>query len=95
MSTTEELNITLPRELVATIEEGVRSGEYASASDVVRDAMLVWQQHRDGDAGRLAAIRARIRRSLDDPRPDLDDEAVSERLDALHARTLAARPSRR
>jgi hypothetical protein len=31
--------------------------------------MRVWQRRRQEDAERLAAIRARIRQSLDDPRP--------------------------
>ena len=38
-------------------------------------------------AERLAAIRARIRRSLGDPRPDLDSDDVDRRLEALFVST--------
>jgi antitoxin ParD1/3/4 len=41
---------------------------------------------------RLAAIRARIRRSLDDPRPDLDSDEVDRRLEALFASTKKSAP---
>jgi antitoxin ParD1/3/4 len=39
------------------------------------------------DLERLDVIRARIRRSLDDPRPDLDSDDVDRRLEALFAST--------
>jgi antitoxin ParD1/3/4 len=41
---------------------------------------------------RLTDIRARIRRSLDDPRPDLDAEDVDRRLKALFASTKKSAP---
>ena len=44
-------------------------------------------------AERLAAIRARIRRSLDDPRPDLDSDDVDRRLEVLFASTRKERLS--
>ncbi len=45
---------------------------------------------REDDAERLADIRARIRRSLEDPRPDLSLEEVDAELDALFAKAYAA-----
>jgi len=43
-------------------------------------------------AERLIAIRARIHRSLDDLRPDLDPEDVDRRLEALFASTKKSAP---
>jgi antitoxin ParD1/3/4 len=37
------------------------------------------------DAERIASIKARIRRSIDDPRPSLTDSEVDERLKRLFA----------
>jgi len=42
-------------------------------------------------ADRLAVIRARIRRSLDDPRLNLETKDVDRRLKALFASTKKAR----
>lgn len=42
-------------------------------------------RQRQEDVERLNVIRARIRRSLDDPRPDLSLEEVDAYLEALFA----------
>lgn len=91
MPTTEKLSITLPLDVVSTIKERVRSGAEASTSEVIRDAMRVWQRCQGEHAARIAVIRERVRRSLDDPDPDLEDGAVTARIDALHAHTLESR----
>jgi antitoxin ParD1/3/4 len=87
----EKLSITLTSEMVRTIRKTVESGEFASTSEVVRDAMRAWQRERLEHAERMAAIRARVRRSLDDPRPDLDADEVDRRLNALFAGTKKVR----
>jgi antitoxin ParD1/3/4 len=91
MDQAEKISITLTSEMVRTIRASVESGEYASTSEVLRDAMRVWQRRRQEDAERLAAIRARIRQSLDDPRPDLSMDEVDARLDALFTGSPAKR----
>lgn len=90
MSATEKLSITLPEEMARTIKARVSAGAYASASEVTREAMRVWQREEEERAERTASICARVHRSLADPRPNLDGGAVAARLDALHAETLAA-----
>jgi antitoxin ParD1/3/4 len=91
MDQAEKISITLTSEMVRTIRASIESGEYASTSEVLRDAMRVWQRRRREDAEQLAAIRARIRQSLDDPRPDLSIDEVDARLDAL----FSGRPAKR
>lgn len=87
----EKISVTMTPDMLRIIRESVASGEYASTSEALRDAVRVWQRQRLEDAERLAAIRARIRRSLDDPRPDLSEEEVDARLEALFAETAKAR----
>jgi putative addiction module CopG family antidote len=41
MRTTRQLSITLPNEMADTLHERVRSGEYASESEVIRDGLRV------------------------------------------------------
>jgi antitoxin ParD1/3/4 len=87
----EKISVTMTPDMLRIIRESVASGEYASTSEALRDAVRVWQRQRLEDAERLGAIRARIRRSLDDPRPDLSEEEVDARLEALFAETAKAR----
>jgi antitoxin ParD1/3/4 len=85
MQNAEKLSITLTQEMVRQVRESVAAGEYASTSEAVRDAMRLWQRQRAEDAERLEAIRARIRHSIDDPRPSLTQEEAEARLRLLFA----------
>ncbi|TGD98633.1 ribbon-helix-helix domain-containing protein [Methylobacterium nonmethylotrophicum] len=89
MQAAEKISITMTSEQLRAVRESVAAGEYASTSEVLRDAVRLWQRQRQEDAERLNAIRARIRRSLDDPRPDLTGEEVQSNLDALFAEAEA------
>jgi antitoxin ParD1/3/4 len=83
MHSAEKISVTMTSEMLRAIRESVEAGEYASTSEALRDAVRVWQRVRLEDAERLAALRARVRRSLDDPRPDLDEAEVEARLNQL------------
>jgi antitoxin ParD1/3/4 len=85
MPSAEKISITVPPEMARAIRESVEAGEFASANEVVRDALRIWQQQRQEHAERLDAIRARIRRSLDDPRPNMSIEEVDAFLETLFA----------
>jgi antitoxin ParD1/3/4 len=88
MQNTEKISITMTPDMLRVVRESVEAGEYASTSEALRDAVRVWQRQRLEDAERLNAIRARVRRSLDDPRPDMGFEEVDSRLAKLHADTV-------
>ncbi len=83
MQSAEKISITMTPEQLRAVRESVAAGEYASTSEVLRDAVRLWQRRRQEDAERLDAIRARIHRSLDDPRPPLSLEEVDAHLEAL------------
>lgn len=83
MQTAEKISITMTPEQLRAVRESVTAGEYASTSEVLRDAVRLWQRQRQEDAERLNAIRARIRRSLDDPRPSLSLEQVDAHLEEV------------
>ena len=87
----EKISITMTSDMLRIIRESVESGEYASTSEAMRDAVRVWQRQRLEDAERLAAIRARIRRSIDDQRPSLTEEQVDAHFKALFAKTAKVR----
>ncbi|GJE55777.1 MULTISPECIES: ribbon-helix-helix domain-containing protein [Methylobacterium] len=86
MATAEKISITMTPDMLRAVRESVEAGEYASTSEVLRDAVRLWQRQRLEDAERLDAIRARIRRSLDDPRPSLSTEEVRQHMETLFAK---------
>ncbi|MGK6313257.1 ribbon-helix-helix domain-containing protein [Neorhizobium sp. DT-125] len=90
MQSAEKLSITMTRDLMETVRESVAAGEFATISEAMRNAVRVWQRQRLEDAERLEAIRARIRRSIDDPRPSLTAEEMEDEMAAYMARAKKA-----
>lgn len=96
MQNAEKVSVTMAREQMQAIRESVEAGEFATTSEAMRDAVRVWQRQRLEDAERLAAIRARVRRSLDDPRPSLTaDEAEVEMAHFMENERKSARHAAR
>ena len=58
-------NISLTNEQDAFVERVVKTGQYQSASEAIRDALRMLQQKRREDALRLRALRAQINAGLD------------------------------
>ena len=85
MQAAEKRSITMTSEQLRAVRESVASGEYACTSAVLRDAVRLWQRQREEHAERLNGIRARIRRSLDDPRPAFTLDQVDAHLEELFA----------
>ncbi|WP_091978330.1 CopG family transcriptional regulator [Methylobacterium sp. 13MFTsu3.1M2] len=81
----ETISITLAPDTLRAVRESVEAGEYASVDALLDEAVHALQRQRREDAERLDDIRARIQRSLDDPRPDLSIEEVQEDLDRMFA----------
>lgn len=82
----EKLSITLPTEMVDAIKSRVEAGSYASTSEVLREAMRTWLRLEEEHEERMEGLRARVRLSLEDPRPNLSGKQVRERLNALYAK---------
>jgi antitoxin ParD1/3/4 len=90
MNSTEEISVTLPADMVRLIRERVSSGAYASTSEIVGEAVRLWQAHSREHDDQVAAIKARIQRSLADPRPSAPVEEVFDRLERLHTERIKA-----
>ena len=79
MSAAEKISITLTPEMNRIIKQRVAAGDFASSSELIREALRVWQRQQDEHEERLASIRARIQKSIDDPRPSFSlDEARAD-----------------
>jgi antitoxin ParD1/3/4 len=68
MSAAMKISITLTPEMNRLIKQRVAAGDFASSSELIREALRVWQKQEDKHQERLASIRARIQKSIDDPR---------------------------
>lgn len=90
MEPAEKLSITLTPHFAKLVRDSVESGRFASASEVIRDAMRVWQLREQEHEEVIASIRARVQASLDDKRPLLSGDEVDAYLDQLDAEAEAA-----
>jgi antitoxin ParD1/3/4 len=57
MANSEKISITLTPELAALIHEAVASGDYASPSEVIRDALRDWRGKRLKQRQQLQGLR--------------------------------------
>lgn len=90
MQNAEKISVTLSPEMVRALKDVVESGEFASTSEAVRDAVRVWQRDRAEFTERIAAIRGRVQRSIEDPRAPVRLDEIKQRLATLHAETMTA-----
>lgn len=90
MGTIERMTITVPAEMAATLRQTVAGGEYASTSEVVREALRDWSRRRDAEQRDLDALRAAIRAGIDSG-PAIAAEDVYAELLALVAERRATR----
>lgn len=60
------LNISLPAELENRVREHVASGMYGSASEVIREALRLFEAYQTVQKSSLAALKADIAQGLAD-----------------------------
>lgn len=66
MAEIERLTITLPADMVAVVKGAVAGGDYASTSEVVREALRDWKLKRALQLQELVALKADIDKGLAD-----------------------------
>lgn len=80
MAAAEKISIALTQALATDIRQAVASGEYASTSEVIRDALRGWKRRREGQAAAVEELRRLWRDGVGsgDSTP-LDGEAIKRR----------------
>ena len=66
MSEIERMTITLPSDMAAVVKSAADGGDYASSSEVVREALRDWKMKRALQLQELAALKADIDKGLTD-----------------------------
>ena len=66
MSDIERMTITLAAEMAAIVKGAVESGDYATSSEVVQEALRDWEAKRALQLAALAALKNEIDRGLAD-----------------------------
>jgi Arc/MetJ-type ribon-helix-helix transcriptional regulator len=85
------MTLRLPKDIEALVQARVGAGGFATAEEVLRDAMKPWLDAEQRRQEALRAVRDKIAEGDADP-VDLSADEVSARLDSL-AITAAKRPS--
>ena len=93
MAKIERLTITLPAEMTVLVRGAVDEGDYASSSEVVREALRDWKTKRALLLHELEALKAEIDRGLADLAAGRVQEFDAQRIIA-RGRTLSAGRSR-
>lgn len=90
MRTSKPISVTLgPQQ--ASLERRIKSGQYDSASEVLRQALRALDRE---EAMLDEALRERVKASMADPRPSVPAGDVLKRLRARHNRRLKAAGSK-
>ncbi|GAA6614892.1 type II toxin-antitoxin system ParD family antitoxin [Scytonema sp. NUACC26] len=84
MATVEKISVALPPEMVAVVRKAVESGEYSSASEVIREALRDWKLKRKVEALELDELRRLVNEGISSG-PSVDAELVFSRLRAKYA----------
>ena len=90
MGHVDKRSITLSPELAAAVDDVVAAGEYASASEVVRDALRQWKERRDLFGYTLDELRALVQEGIESG-PAQDGPPIMERLRAKYSGMAAGR----
>ena len=92
MANVEKMSVALTPEMAAMLREAVAAGEYASASEVMREALREWKERR--------TLRQRAMEELGrlwdagiESGPPIDGEAAFARIKNRLDATLAGRPT--
>jgi antitoxin ParD1/3/4 len=88
----EKISIALPPEMVAQVRKAVETGEYASSSEVVRDALRDWTQKRQSRQNGVAELRQLWQQAREDKTPGVPAEEVLDRLERKYQAMVESNP---
>lgn len=80
MGHVDKRSITLSQELATVVDDAVAAGEYASASEVIRDALRQWKERRDNFGYTIEELRVLVQEGIDSGLSEEDGPTFMKRL---------------
>ena len=93
-SSIEKISIALPPEMVAQVRQAVETGEYASSSEVVRDALRDWTHKRHLQQQGVEELRQLWLEARSSQTPGVPADEVLDRLERKYQAIADAAGSR-
>lgn len=84
MAAAEKISIALPPEMIHIIRGAVATGEYASSSEVIRDALRDWTYKRNLRQQGITELRRVWQEALNDKTPGISHDDVLDRLECKY-----------
>jgi antitoxin ParD1/3/4 len=91
MAGVERLTITLPADMAGLVKSAVEDGDYASTSEVIREALRDWKLKREVRLHQLAELKSEIGRGLADVAEGRVSKFDAKRIIARGRKRLADR----
>jgi antitoxin ParD1/3/4 len=91
MGAIERITITLPAEMAGLVKGAVDDGDYASTSEVIREALRDWKLRRELRLGQLVELKADIARGIADVAAGRVADFDAEKIIARGRKLLADR----
>lgn len=88
MPAIERISVTLPAEMAAALRLTVEGGQYASTSEIVREALREWTRSRDSEQRDLQALREAVKLG-DESGPSIPADEVFTELRRMIAKRRA------
>lgn len=83
MAKVEKISVALTPQLAEAVRVAVDAGDYATNSEVIREALRLWQARRDARAAQVEELRRLIQEGLDsgppEPMPTLEEHRAEFR----------------
>lgn len=84
------MNVSLPAGLVRFVESAIESGEYGTASEVVREGLRLLQQRREKHAAMLEVLRREVAIGIADAEAGrISDSSIEEIMAEVEAEFAA------
>lgn len=77
----EKLSVTLPHEIAQLVREKVESGTYASNSEVIREALNLFQAHETLQEQKIAALKEKVDHSVNTGGRSIEADKVFKNLE--------------
>ncbi len=87
MAKLERITVTMPEEMAAKMRAAVESGEYATTSEIVREALRDWSDYQERRQAALEKLRSLIREGEESDA--LDGETVLKDFQDYVAQSVA------